>query len=114
MLPPSRKKYVLLFIAASIVGAALLLSFQDRVYSGLAGESATIGVVRSVTDTSSNPELPHVAIVKLQDGNEVEATLIPGCNVDLGDTVRVRVLAPLRSEKALYIVVGLARRDKQI
>jgi hypothetical protein len=112
MLPASRKKSVLLVIAASIVGAALLFSFQDRVYSGLAGESATVGVVRSVTDTSSSPELPHVAIVKLQDGNEVEATLIPGCNVAPGDIVRVRVLAPLRSEKPLYIVVGLAKREK--
>jgi hypothetical protein len=109
MLPASRTKLVCLFMAASIVGAGFLFYFQDRLYSGLARESTTVGVVRSLTDTSSNPELAHVAIVRLEDGKEVEATLVPGCNIALGDTVRVRVLTPLRGERSLFIVVGLEK-----
>ena len=77
--------------------------FQDRIYTMLAGESFSNGVVISFKLAPANDSsLTASATVKLNDGTIVSASVIPDCKLVAGDTVKVRVIQPIQSSPKHY------------
>ena len=61
----------------------------------------TSGTILSITDGT-----PSKAIVKLENGSEVEATIFPGCKVLPGELVSLRVTQAGSNSSKLYLVIG--------
>ena len=79
--------------------------FQDRIYTMLAGESFSDGVVVSFKSAPANDSsLTASATVKLNDGTIVSASVVPDCKLVAGDIVKVRVLQPIQSSPKYYSI----------
>ena len=67
----------------------------------------TTGVVKSLAPAPLLSASPlQRATVRLAEGGEVEASVLPGCVVHLGDAVRVHVFGGSGPTEHIYVVVG--------
>ena len=82
-----RTAVIVVFILIFIGFTAFL--FQDRIYTMLAGESFSNGVVISFKSAPANDSI-------------VSASVIPDCKLVAGDTVKVRVIQPIQSSPKHY------------
>ena len=106
------KRRVLILLGCSIAAVVLLVLVPSAMQPTIVWRGAaqpterTTGVVKSLKGPTflSASKLQRAAVT-LSDGSEVEATVLPGCIVHLGDKVHVHVFAG-GSGPNVYVVAG--------
>ena len=101
-----------LVIAAAVVVFAfavlVLVQYLEPFIGGPAVAEAT-GVVKSVSATPvQSPNTMQPVTVTLSDGSVVEANVIPGCLVAVGDAVRIQSFRRSFGQRG-YLVLGPMR-----
>jgi hypothetical protein len=113
MLPAASMKRHIVILVCSIIALVMGLVIAQPMLRPTVVEagparpiSKTTGVVKSFRAApliSSSPL--QRAVVKLADGSEVEASVLPGCVVQSGETVHVHVFGSASSQH-VYVVAG--------
>ena len=106
-----RRTLVLIILVAAVAMFIALYAVPPPVI--VSGPSAplistkTTGVVKSVREPGwfSSSQLQRATIL-LADGSLVEASVLPGCVVRSGESVRVHVLGAAGAEEPAYLVAG--------
>ena len=96
----------LVAICALVAFLAVLQSYlRPKVvpFDGALETEEIRGALIEIVPVSKSPELRR-ATVSLKDGTKIEAPVIPGCKVQVGDTVRV--LVTRTKEATGYLVLG--------
>jgi len=107
------RRTLILVVVAVVVGLAVAVALyvQPSHFVVMPGPQPTVtetsGVVRQLREPTlfSSPRLLRATVV-LVNGTSVDASVSPGCVVQVGQSVKIYVLSWSGMSKTVYIVAG--------
>ena len=101
------KQAITFVVLALVVGAMAVHFFRltTKISSANVVET-TSGTVTSLVTDSGGPSPFRMAVVQLMDGSVVKASILPSCDVSLGEVANLSIIQVSDSKSKIYVVTG--------